>query len=92
MQQGNNTLKSPKIKVPVIIVATSPFSTITLNNEDCLNFTLDEINQNTYDHLKLCRTTMSIDGDIPEMTEIGAGVIVSYTGADVHPKINTKAS
>ena len=69
----------------VMVAATSPFTTITLDESDAFTPTLEEINTNTYDRLKLCRTTLAVDGYLPALTASGIGVIVSYTGAFLFP-------
>jgi hypothetical protein len=77
----------------VIVAATSPFTTITLDESDAFKTTLDEINTNTYDRLKICRTTLAVNGYLPALTANGIGVIVSYTGAFLFPRMKgiTKA-
>jgi len=86
MPNMDDVSDSPKSEgIPVIIVATAPFTTVIFDEADTLGATLDQINNNTYDHLKICRSTMSIDGYIPEMNQIKIGVIVGYTGSFLYP-------
>lgn len=77
--------KSAKIEVPVWVAATSPFTLILLDDGDELNATLEQINRNTYDRLKLCRTSAVVDPGIPAMSGIGA--IVSYSTAFLFPRM-----
>lgn len=73
------------VGVPVIVAATSPFLNIVLDEDDKLNATLEQVNDNTYDRLKICRTTMALDGGIEAMANMA--VIVSYTGAFLFPRM-----
>lgn len=68
--------------LPCLIVATGPFTTITLNQDDELNVTLEEVNRHTYDRVRLCRTTMDVDvglGPLP--------ALLTYTAAWVLPPV-----
>lgn len=78
---------APKVMIPTWVVATSPFTIITLNKEDELNASLEDINRSTYDHLKICRTTMPIDSGIEAMNSGGMAAIVSYTSSFIFPRI-----
>jgi len=73
------------VEVPVIVAATSPFMNIVFDEDDRLNATLEQVNNNTYDRLKICRTTMTLDGGIEAMENMA--VIVSYTGAFLFPRM-----
>lgn len=73
------------VTVPVYVAAVSPFTTIVFSEDDYLNATLEEINGGTYDRLKICRTTMTVDGEIDLMREKRMGVPVGYTGAFLFP-------
>lgn len=74
------------VGVPVIVAATSPFMNIVLDENDVLNATLEQVNGNTYDRLKICRTTMALDGGIEAMKNMA--VIVGYTWAFLFPRMN----
>jgi hypothetical protein len=87
--EGNDvTDAAARVQIPVIVVATSPFTTVVLDEADRFEATLDQINTNTYDRLKICRTTMAVDGYIPELTQKKMGVIVGYTGSFLYPRIH----
>lgn len=65
-----------------MIVATGPFTTITLGEDDRLDTTLEQINSHQYDRVRLCRTTMEVDvglGSLP--------ALLSYTAAWIFPPI-----
>ena len=66
-----------------MVAATSPFMNIVFDEDDRLNVTLEQVNNKTYDRLKICRTTMTLDGGIEAMENMA--VIVSYTGALLYP-------
>jgi hypothetical protein len=74
-------------EIPVIIVATSPFTTVIFDENDRYTATLDEINTNTYDRLKICRSTLPVNGYLPELTDKGIGVIVGYAGSFLYPRM-----
>ncbi len=74
------------IKVPVFVAATAPFMNIVFDENDKLNATLEQVNSNTYDRLRICRTTMPLDGGIEAMENMA--VIFSYTGAFLYPRMN----
>ena len=76
-----------RVQIPVIVVATSPFTTVIFDEFDRFDATLDQVNTNTYDRLKLCRTTMAVNGYIPELTQQNIGVIIGYTGSFLYPRI-----
>mgnify|MGYP003112377814 CR=1 FL=1 len=86
-------LKQPKvdaagdqiIQVPLYIAATSPLTLVTFDEGDEPSFTLEQINKQTYDRLKLCRTTTSLDPMLSAMDRMA--VIVSYTGALLFPRM-----
>ena len=42
----------------VFVAATAPFMNIVFDENDKLNTTLEQVNSNTYDRLRICRTTM----------------------------------
>lgn len=72
----------PSKCLPCLIVATGPFTTITLSDDDRLETTLEQINGHTYDRVRLCRTTMEVDvglGSLP--------ALLSYTAAWIFPPI-----
>jgi hypothetical protein len=77
--------ESEVVRVPATVVATSPFTNIVLDDNDHLNATLEQVNRNTYDRLKLCRTTMTVDGGVAALPNMG--VILSYTGAFLFPRM-----
>lgn len=89
MTQQNDSQQdaaSTEVKVPLFVAATSPFTLVIFDQGDEPAFTLDEVNQRTYDRLKLCRTTTALD---PMSSAMGRmGVIVSYTGALLFPRIS----
>ncbi len=86
--EGNGVTDAPaRVQIPVIVVATSPFTTVVFDETDKFNATLDQVNANTYDRLKLCRTTMAVDGYIPEFTQKNIGVIIGYTGTFLYPNM-----
>src|SRR5438105_10708048 len=74
-------------EISVIVVATSPFTTVLFDENDRYSATLDEINTNTYDRLKLCRSTLAVDGYLPELSDKGIGVIVGYTASFLYPRM-----
>jgi hypothetical protein len=74
-------------EIPIIVVATSPFTTVIFDENDRYTATLDEINTNTYDRLKLCRSTLPVNGYLPELTDKGIGVIVGYAGSFLYPRM-----
>ncbi len=86
-------LKEPKIdkaddeiiRVPLYVAATSPFTLITFDEGDEPSFTLEQVNSRTYDRLKLCRTTTSLDPILSAMDRMA--VIVSYTSALLFPRM-----
>lgn len=72
----------PSKCLPCLIVATGPFTTITLGEADRLETTLDQINRHEYDRLRLCRTTLEVD--------VGLGALpalVTYTAAWIFPPV-----
>lgn len=73
------------IQVSLYVAATSPLTLVTFDEGDEPSFTLDQINRRTYDRLKLCRTTTSLDPMLSPMD--GMAVIVSYTGALLFPRM-----
>jgi hypothetical protein len=73
------------VRVPLYVAATSPFTLVTFDEEDKPQFTLEEVNNRSYDRLKLCRTTTSFDPLLSAMDRMA--VIVSYTGALLFPRI-----
>lgn len=73
------------IQVPLYIAATSPFTLITFDSADEPSFTLQQVNEGTYDRLKLCRTTTGLDPMLSAMD--GMAAIVSYTGALLFPRM-----
>lgn len=73
------------VQVPLYVAATSPFTLVTFDEGDQSSFTLDQINGRTYDRLRLCRTTTSLDPMLSAMD--GMAVIVSYTGALLFPRM-----
>lgn len=73
------------IKVPLYVAATSPFTLVTFDEGDEPSFTLDQVNNQNYDRLKLCRTTTGLDPELSAMDRMA--VIVSYTGALLFPKM-----
>lgn len=73
------------IQVPLYIAATSPFTLVTFDEEDEPSFTLEQINNRTYDQLKLCRSTTSLDPMLSAMDRMA--VIVSFTGALLFPRM-----
>lgn len=84
-QPRTNKFGDEVIQVPIYVAATSPFTVVTFENGDDPSFTLDQVNKNTYDRLKLCRTTTSLDPMISAMDRMA--VIVSYTGALLFPRM-----
>ncbi|MRL69994.1 hypothetical protein [Brevundimonas sp. SPF441] len=82
-RQRNETLKDDPSKcLPCLIVATGPFTTIILNEDDKLDTSLEQINSHNYDRVRLCRTTMEVDvglGSLP--------ALFSYTAAWIFPPI-----
>jgi hypothetical protein len=80
---GAGALKDDPSKcLPCLIVATGPFTTITLSEDDRLDTTLQQINSHEYDRVRLCRTTMEVDvglGSLP--------ALLSYTAAWIFPPI-----
>jgi hypothetical protein len=86
--EGNGVTDPPaRVQIPVIVVATTPFTTVVFDERDRFDATLDQVNTNTYDRLKLCRTTMAVNGYIPEFTQKNIGVIVGYTGSFLYPRM-----
>lgn len=73
------------IRVPIYVAATSPLTVIKFDEEDNPSFTLEQINKMTYDRLKLCRTTTSLDPMLSAMDRMA--VIVAYTGALLFPRL-----
>lgn len=72
----------PSKCLPCLIVATGPFTTLTLSEDDRLDTTLEQINSHQYDRVRLCRTTMEVD--------VGLGALpalLSYTAAWIFPPI-----
>lgn len=73
------------IRVPLYVAATSPFTLVTFDEGDDPPFSLAEVNNRTYDRLKLCRTTTGLDPMLSAMDQMA--VIVSYTGALLFPRM-----
>jgi hypothetical protein len=73
------------IRVPLYVAATSPFTLVTFDEGDEPSFTLDQVNKQNYDRLKLCRTTTGLDPMLSAMDRMA--VIVSYTGALLFPRM-----
>ncbi|MCP2080844.1 UNVERIFIED_ORG: hypothetical protein J2W74_002030 [Methylorubrum zatmanii] len=75
------------IRVPVLIAVSSPLTAITLDENDKFELSLEDINSLSYDRLKLCRSTMTVDGGLGVLggDATKAGVIVSFTGAMLFP-------
>ena len=67
MTDGQSTSEGDKaaastgrVEIPVIVVATSPITTVVLDEADSFEPTLAQINDNTYDRLKICHKTIQL--------------------------------
>jgi hypothetical protein len=87
LEANDVTEATARVQIPVVVVATSPFTTVIFDESDRYEATLDQINTNTYDLLKICRTTTVVDGYMSELTQKHIGVIVGYTGTFLYPKM-----
>lgn len=74
-----------EVEIPVIVSVPSPLTLITLDENDKLNAKIEDINHNTYDRLKLCRTTSAIDSKIPLLSENNMAAIIGYTCTYIFP-------
>ena len=67
--------------VPCYVIATAPFRTFVLDDADAYACELEQINQRTFDRLKLCRSTMALDVGFEHPA------ILTYTGALLYPRV-----
>lgn len=68
------------VAVPAFVIAISPLTTIILDDRDALGTTLEQANNNTYDRVRLCRTSMSLD------VGLKWPALLTYTGAILLPR------
>lgn len=70
--------------VPAYAAVVSPTTFFCFDNEDSLDVDVEQVNRNSYDRLKLCRTTGAIDHAEPRMGNYG--IILGYPGVFLIPK------
>lgn len=75
------------IEVPALAVVTTPYTHIIFDEDDSYEVTTEEMNFDTYDYLKLSRTTMSLHSGIKVIEDINTGVILSYNGTFLYPAV-----
>ncbi len=69
---------------PIVVVATSPFTIIGFNEDDRLDATFEQVNHNSYDYVKFCRTTMALDAEF----ENPIPAVLSYTSCFIFPAVH----
>lgn len=86
MEEGTRIVEDSKIiKIPTIMAFINPFSVVVRGNEEWKP-TLDEINESSYDYVKLNRTSTAIDIGIAPLS-----MIVGFDGSLILPCIKEYA-